>query len=59
MVNLVLKYAKAVLAGGTVFVGALATANADGAVTNAEWAWIVGTTLVALGGVALVPNKRA
>lgn len=58
MVNLILRYAKAILSGGTAFVGALATANADDAVTSAEWVWVIGTTLIALGLVAAVPNKK-
>lgn len=51
------KYAaKAVVAGGVAFGGALGTALADGSVTPLEWVVVATTTLVALGAVFGVEN---
>lgn len=59
MISLILKYAKAVIAAGGVFVAALGTANSDGVVTSTDWVWIIGTTIIGSGLVAFTPNKQA
>lgn len=48
--------AKALVAGGVAFTGALGTALADGNVAPLEWVVIAGTTLAALGLVFGVEN---
>lgn len=56
MTTTVKPIAKALVAAGVAFCGALATAATDDTVTVAEWATIGGATLAALGVVWRVPN---
>jgi hypothetical protein len=59
--NAVSVYAKAVLAAVIAGLGALATAlvdaNSIGDVSDGQWVAVALAFLIALGGVAAVPNK--
>lgn len=50
--------AKALMAGGIAFTGAVAVAYTDGVATTAEWWTAASAGLVALGGVWGIPNAR-
>lgn len=50
--------AKALLAGGIAFVGAVATGYSDGAMEVAEWWSAIAAGLVSLGIVFGVPNTE-
>lgn len=54
-----MKYAKALVAAGIAFCGALGTALIDNAVTTGEWVGVAAATLGALAFVWGVPNKAA
>lgn len=54
-----MKYAKAVVAAGVAGLGALGSAMLDDHVTYAEWLFVLGAVVAALGAVARVPNKDA
>lgn len=51
-------YAKGIIATAVAFLGSLATALADGEVTQLEWVGIASTTLVAAGAVISVANGQ-